>query len=215
VLLAWFLDGWRRGLIRPAGWAVRASLACLALLGVGVALGLLVAGGAVPAPFLEGRRLPGLEAWCGLGAVPVLGAGVAWWYARRQWRGGVVGAVAASAVLFTGALAAWGGSAVDRYKAPRALVRALPADQTRREVRVAAYDYFQPSLVFYCRREVLRLRSDLEVADFLRGPLPSYLFVPARLWEEGLSKKVPGPYRLLRRHYDLYDGCDVVLVTNE
>jgi 4-amino-4-deoxy-L-arabinose transferase-like glycosyltransferase len=214
VLLGWFLDRWRRGLVQPPAWAVRASLVSLALMGLGVGLGLLVIGGSLPVPCLEGRRLPGLERWAALGLVLPAGAAVAGWCVRHQRRAGAVAALAASAVVFVGTLAAWGGSTVERYKAPRALVGALPPDQTRRDVRVAAYAYFQPSLVFYCQREVFRLSEEKEALEFLAGPLPSYLFLPARYWE-GLRKKVTGPHRVLARRHDLYDGCDVVVVTNE
>jgi 4-amino-4-deoxy-L-arabinose transferase-like glycosyltransferase len=213
LLLAFFLDRWRRGLVTVAPWVMPVSLACLALLGVGVAVGLGVAGGALDLPGVHGRRLPGLEAWAGLGAVLLAGAGVAGWCLRRGSPGGLVGAVAASAVLFAAVLGARAVEAVERYKAPRPLVRALPADQTRREVRVGAYGYFQPSLVFYCQREVARFEEERDAIQFLRGPLPAYLFLPADVWV-GLRGRVAGA-RLVARHYDLYDGRDVVVVTNE
>ena len=54
----------------------------------------------------------------------------------------------------------------------------------------------------------------MHALDFLRGPLPSFLFLPARQWE-GLREKVAAPCRLLARRYDLYSGNEVVLVTNE
>jgi 4-amino-4-deoxy-L-arabinose transferase-like glycosyltransferase len=214
LLTARFLDHWRRGLARPPAWTLHGSLACLALMGVGVTAGLLVAGGAVQVSFLRGRSLPGLEAWAGLGVLLILGCAAAVWYARRQCRGRVLSVLTVTAVLFTGVLAAYGGSAVERHKAPRALVEAMPADQTFREVRVAAYEYFQPSLVFYCRRDVPCLESERQAVDFLRGPLPSYLVLPVGKWDE-LREKVGASCRLLARRYDLYTNEEVVLVTNE
>jgi len=143
LLLAYFLDQWRRGLIGvPALW-LRVSLGCLALMGVGVAVGLVIAGDALPIALLRGRRFPGLEAWAWLGGVLLAGAGLGWWCVQRNWRGGVIAAVAGSAVLFTGLLAGWGIQVIDRYKAPRALACMLPADQLQREVKLAAYNYFQ------------------------------------------------------------------------
>jgi 4-amino-4-deoxy-L-arabinose transferase-like glycosyltransferase len=214
ILTALFLDHWRRGVVRPPAWVMKVSLGCLALMGVGVALGLLVAAGVIEVPLLRGRQFPELAAWAGLGAVLVLGAGVAGWCARRGRPAGVVRALALTAAVFAGALGAWGADAVDLYKAPRGLARCLPADQTRRELRVASYVYFQPSLVFYCRREVFRLKNEQEVAEFLQGPLPSYLFVPAGVWGQ-LRPKLDCPYRVVGSHYDLYDGCEVLVVTNE
>src|SRR5262249_38158601 len=86
VLTARFLDRWRRGMIAPPGWVMHASLVCLVLIGVSVALGLMLASGAIEAPFR--RKLPGLETWAAVGIVPVLGAAAAWWCLRRQRRTG-------------------------------------------------------------------------------------------------------------------------------
>jgi 4-amino-4-deoxy-L-arabinose transferase-like glycosyltransferase len=214
LLTALFLDHWRRGLVEPPGWTIQASLAGLVLMGAGVGVGMLIVGGVIHLPPIRDRQLPGLEHWGSAGLLLVLGGVVGWWTLHRQRRDALIGITILTAFLFTGALAAWGGDAIDRYKAPRALVQAIPADQTLREVRVAAYVYFQPSLVFYCQREVACLKADYEAVEFLRGPLPSYLFVHAGVWEE-LQAKVKGPHRVVARHHDLYDGCDVVLVTNE
>jgi hypothetical protein len=78
---------------------------------------------------------------------------------------------------------------------------------------VGCYEYFQPSLVFYCRREVQRLESEGQVLEFLRCPLPVYLFVPAAVWDK-LKEKVREPYHLLAQKRDLYRRCDIVVVAN-
>lgn len=111
-------------------------------------------------------------------------------------------------------MAGWGASAVEAWKAPKALAEALPPDQTRRDVRVAAFAYYQPSLIFYCRREVACLNSQQEAVDFLRGPLPSYLFLPAAELP-ALEAKARRRFRPLTQRHDMYDDCDVVVVTNE
>ena len=91
--------------------------------------------------------------------------------------------------------------------------RAAGAHRPGAEVRVAAFDYFQPSLVFYCGREVQQLFSDRQALDFLRTPLPTYLFCPAETWDR-LAPHAAGPVAPVARHRDLYRGCDVVVVTN-
>ena len=50
--------------------------------------------------------------------------------------------------------------------------------------------------------------------DFLKEPLPSYLIVRADQWR-ALEAKVHEPYRLLGKRRDLYQNCDVVVVTNQ
>jgi hypothetical protein len=189
------------------------SLTCLALMGVGVCVALLIAGDAIHVPLLRGRHLPGLGASSWLGGVLLAGAIGAGWCMRRRWRDGLIGSVAATAIVFAGAIALWGVDTVDRLKAARPLARALPENHLFREVRVGALDYFQPSLVFYCRREVYRPTHEVFALEFLRTPLPVYLFLPAQKWEQ--LKVLAPSARLVARHGDLYEGREIVLVTNE
>jgi 4-amino-4-deoxy-L-arabinose transferase-like glycosyltransferase len=216
VLLAAFLDAWRRGEAEVPGWVLKLSLSCLAGMGVVVVVGLLLAGGVLrgPWPPLRGRHLPGLAVWAPLGGLLLAGAAAGAWCAARDLRTGLIGVVACAGGLFYGALGAWGVEAVDSYKATRPLARALPADQLEREVRVGAFAWFQPSLVFYCRREVHCLGTEDEVRLFLHSPLPRYLFVPEKVWR-AMREKGGLPCRVVARHSDLYSTSRIVLVTNE
>jgi 4-amino-4-deoxy-L-arabinose transferase-like glycosyltransferase len=213
LLTASFLDDWRRGRIALPDWVMPTSLACLAIAGAGVGVGLLIAGDALPFA-LPGRHLPGLERGAWLGGIFLLGAATAGWCVRRGMRGGSVGCVAAAGILFTAALAFWGVNLVDRFKAPRPLVQALPEDHLRREVRVGAIGYFQPSLVFYCQRELHCPQNPVSILQFLYTPLPVYVFVSEEMWGQ-LRAAAPASYRLVARHRDLYNGREVLLMTNE
>ena len=215
LLTGRFLDQWRRGAARPPAWLIGTNLACLALIGVGAVVGLLTVGGVLSVPGLSLRRFPGLGGYAGLGAPLLLGAAAAaWLLLRRASRAAALVAVLASALLFTASAAGWGAGALEAWKAPKALAEALPPDQTRRDVRVAAFAYYQPSLIFYCQREVACLDSEQEALDFLRGPLPSYLVLPAAELP-ALEAKARRRYPPLAERHDLYDDCDVVVVTNE
>jgi hypothetical protein len=172
----------------------------------------LLLGGRHGATLLRGHHLPGLEAWAFLGVVPVAGALVAWAFQRRQARRGVVWACAASCVLFTAAVAA-SATAVEEHKPPRVLAAAIAANQCEREIRIAGYQYFQPSLVFYTRRNVTECITEQQALDFLLSPLQAYLILPAPAWEL-LKTKAPATSREVTRRRDLYKGCEVVLVTN-
>jgi hypothetical protein len=119
-----------------------------------------------------------------------------------------------SAIVFNASLAFWGVNLVDRFKAPRSLVQALPEDHLYREVRVGAIDCFQPSMVFYCQREVQRPENLVCALEFLYTPLPVYVFVSAEMWDQ-LRTFAPLSYRLLARRRDLYTGREVLLLTNE
>jgi 4-amino-4-deoxy-L-arabinose transferase-like glycosyltransferase len=215
ILTGRFLHRWYTGTIRPAAWVLPASLTTLALVGVAVAAGVLTAGGVLPAPRGLGEPLPWLRPWAAVGLVPLAGAAAAWWSLRRDRRGGMIAAVAAAAVVFVGVLGAGAATALEPRKAPRPLTQALPERQLEQELRVGCYDYFQPSLVFYCRRKVDRFETAGDAVEFLRCPLPVYLFVPAPVWDRDVRPLVTGPYRLLGRHHDFYHKCDVVVVTNQ
>ncbi len=214
VLTACLLDRWRRGEVVLPVWVMRTSLVCLALLGVGVGVGLLLASGALRGPVPRSRVLPGLERGAALGLLWLAAAAAAGWCLRRGRPAGLIVSLGVAAVGFSAVAAGWGAAVADRHKAARPLALALPPDETRRDVRIGAYGWFQPSVVFYCRREVYRLDDLWRVLEMLRGPLPAYVFLRAADWD-ALQFFTREPYRLVARHHDLYDGGDVVLVTNE
>jgi hypothetical protein len=124
-----------------------------------------------------------------------------------------VASCAATAVLFVGAAGIHGGITLDAHKAPKPLAQVILDHQPEPEVRIAVFQYFQPSLVFYCQREVKRLENDREALDFLRSPLPAYLVLPAATWDR-LAQRAGDAGRLLARRRDFYRNCDVVVVTN-
>ena len=88
------------------------------------------------------------------------------------------------------------------------------SDSTR-DFRLAACDWFQPSVVFYARREVAKLHGPDEAAKFLAIPTPGYLFIPEPTWNQWVKDKVAVPWRIAARRYDFLKNCDVVVITNE
>jgi 4-amino-4-deoxy-L-arabinose transferase-like glycosyltransferase len=213
LLTAWSLERWRRGNLVLPRWCMHTALACLGLLGFGVGLGLLVAGGSLPVPLVV-RALPGLEKGAVLGIIPFGAALVGWWCLRRSLTTALVTSVAVSAILLTGSLATWGAVAVDRYKAPRPLTEACRTDPSGvGDVRVGCYQYYQPSLVFYSGREVFRFTEASRALEFLQYPVPVYLFTPTTTWRS-LQARAGDSNRIVARHWDLYQNCEVAVVTN-
>jgi 4-amino-4-deoxy-L-arabinose transferase-like glycosyltransferase len=213
ILTARTLIQWGDRHIQPAAWVAATSAIGIALIGVVTSVGLLVAGGTLPVPFAKVQPLAGLEQWAWLGLLLVAGAGAAFACYRLDERVGAVVSVTAAAAAFVGGIAAGPSVALDAHKAPRALVAAtrLATDDT--EALVACLGWFQPSLVFYARREVQKLQ-DLEGAKaFLAQSRPAYLFVPAKLWEQ-IAPQIATPHSEVVRHFDFYRRTDVVVVRN-
>jgi 4-amino-4-deoxy-L-arabinose transferase-like glycosyltransferase len=214
LLTARFLDRWRRGDVAPPRWALYCTLAVLALVGFGTAFGLLAVSGRIPLQPLRGRTVPELELFALLGVIPVLGAAVAVWFLRRERRGEFVTTIAATAVVFLGGLAAWGGMMLNPHKAPRPLVELAAALNRSEDIRIAAFQMeYLPSLNFYCQRDVDHQPTAAAAADFLRTKLPVFLFLPAAAWQE-VERMVRVPCRVLGRRPDLYRRGEVVVVTN-
>jgi hypothetical protein len=150
-----------------------------------------------------------------VGLIPLATAIVMTRALRRGNRPGLVMAAAVGSVLFVGALVAFPPEVVDRHKAPRELVRVSGADDPARDLRLASFDWFQPSVVYYSGREVKVLESPEAVARFLEVPTAAYLFVPEPVWRESLAARVTVPHRVAARHHDFLEKCEILVITNE
>jgi 4-amino-4-deoxy-L-arabinose transferase-like glycosyltransferase len=214
LLLADFLDRWRRGAISVPAWLHAAGLAVMALIGVVAAAGMLIAGGAVELSLLHGKSWPGLEAWAAVGLVPLAGATVAGVCLWRQQRGAYVAALAGTAWCFVLPLAAGGSTALDAFRAPRPLVAEAGALQRGEDVRVGCFQLeFLPSLNFYVQRNVEHQEDEQQALAFLRQELPAYLFLPRADWER-LAAQAPPTARVVGTHREMYRAGEVVVVTN-
>jgi 4-amino-4-deoxy-L-arabinose transferase-like glycosyltransferase len=215
ILTARFLVRWREGELAVPTWVMRVALAGLALTALAVGGGLLVAGGALPVLPSGSRVFPGLGWWAVLGVVPLAAVVVMARAVRAHNRPRFVRAMAVGSVALTALLAAFPPLVIDARKAPRELVRASGVDAAGRDLRLGHLDWFQPSLVFYARREVVELTSPELAAAFLATPTPAYLFVPERTWAELVEAKVPVPTRVVARHHDFLRNGEILVVTND
>lgn len=213
ILTAQFLVGWRRGEITIQRWIMPAALVCLMLVGVVVAGALLIVGGAVSPSLLRDRTIDGLATWAWIGLIPILGAVIGIAFLRRNRRAGVVATMAVCAIGFIGMASALPVAAFNGAKVPKPLVDFAEVRRPDAEIRIAALLYFQPSLVFYCQREVSEIYSLHEAKELLSGPLPAYVFCPANVGEL-LTAQDDGNCRLVGRHRDALRGVEVVVVTN-
>lgn len=204
VLTARLLVAWQDGGVRLRRWVMPVGLAVWAGVGVMTGVGLLVAG----------RLFPGLGSAAWLGLVPVGGAAVGAVFLRAGYRPGVVGTMAATAAAFVGLAVVQVPPILDRYKAPRELVRHSGADTPDRDLRLATFRWFQPSLVFYSGRQIEELADEAAVAEFLAVPTPAYVFVAEPAWGAAAAAMPPG-VRVAARQFDGLRNCHVLVVTNE
>jgi hypothetical protein len=215
ILTARFLIRWRASELRVPGWLMPAGVAGVVVMAVAVAGGLLVADGALGLLPAGARVFPGLRWWALAGAIP-LAAAVTMTRAHRAGdRARFVRAMVGGSVAFTALLAAFAPLAVDAQKAPRELVRASGTDNPNRDLRLARFDWFQPSVVFYAQREVTEIKTAEQVTEFFLIPTPAYLFVPAPTWDSGVQAKVTVPTRIVARHHDFLRNCEILVVTND
>jgi hypothetical protein len=214
LLMARFLDRWRRGVLAVPGWLHPTSLIMLALLGAATLAGLLIVGGTVEVKWLRGRSWPGLEQWAFVGALPMAAAAAAWWCLRRRQRTAFVAILLAAALAFMAPLAAGGSVALNRFRAPRPLVEEAGALQRDQDIRIGCYQLeFLPSLNFYVQRNVEHQTGDQEALDFLGQALPVYLFLPRSDWNR-LAAQATMPHRVVAVHREMYRAGEVVVVTN-
>jgi 4-amino-4-deoxy-L-arabinose transferase-like glycosyltransferase len=214
ILTAVFLERWRQGEARLPSWVMPASLACLAIVGVGLAIGLLVASGLTPFNVTRGRSFPSLAPWALLGIVPIMGSAIAGWFLRNSQRTEMLASVAVSALLLFAPLWAWAIPALNVHKSPQPLAELSGANHRHEDIRVVTWNVDHlPSLSFYVGRHIEVCASEWQVATFLEYPLPVYAFLPAPEWE-ALQPKLNVPCRELGRHEDLYKRVETVVITN-
>jgi len=215
ILTARFLVRWQAGDLTLPRWLLPTSVAGLVLTGVAVVGGLLVVGDAVHVLPANARVFPGMARWALIGIIPLIAAVGMTLALRTGDRARFVRAMAIGAVAFVALAAAFPPLAVDSQKAPRELVRTSGVSDPSRDLRLAHFDWFQPSVVFYAQREVVEMKSPDMAANFFSVPTPGYLFIPTKTWEQLLEAKVTVPTRIVARHYDFYRNCEILVVTND
>jgi 4-amino-4-deoxy-L-arabinose transferase-like glycosyltransferase len=215
IVTARFLDRWRRGWLSLPAWAMGAALVGLMLLGIGVCVGLILASGVGDLAVLRGRFVPGLAAWAWVGAGPLVGGLVAWKHWRQGRSNAVLACLTLAAVVLIAPMAAWGSVAFNHVKAPQPLVALSGAGQTDRDLRIGAWQLEHlPTLNFYVERDVMVVCSEKELAGLLRYPLPVYVFLPARAWEE-CRPATRNLGREIARRPDIYHHEDIAVITNQ
>ena len=218
LLTAWFLASYARRQVSPPRWVMAIATAGVALTGVGLVAGFLLASGVVPLDFKGLRVFPGLEYCAAIGLIPLAAAAVMARAVARDDRRPFVVALSVAAVAVVGLVAAFAVLPVDARKAPKTLVFTSGAYQPGRDIRLATLQYAadNQSLVFYAERRVETLATVAQANAFLAMAHPSYLFVPEPVWREHFEGKPDTPpHRVTASKYDYGRDAVILVVTNE
>ncbi len=215
ILTARFLTRWQLGDLAVPRWVMPVGIIGVAAFGAALLAGLLIASGTLPANLKGLRIMPSLAAWAWIGGVPIAAAAAMAAALAAGRRDLLLASFVAGTIVTIGSLAAFVVPQVDAYKAPKALVLESGAHDIDREARVGSFDYTQPSVTHYVGRKVDRIADAESARRYLAMPLPVYLFVPAKTWDEQLAGRVPTPHRVAARKYDFLRDGDILVVTNQ
>lgn len=214
LLVARFLQRWRTEQLQAPRWLGMACVGSLLLTGVGLALGLAVAGGVGELPIMRGRYLPGLEGWALLGLVPITTAAVCWQFARAGQPSRLIGAIAVAAVVLLTPLAAFASVLFNHYKAPCSLVKQAEVLRLDEDFRIGCWQTEHlPSLNFYVKRNVEHLHDENALRSFFESRLPVYVFMPLSEWRR-LERTMAKSPRVIGRQYDMYHHTEIIVLTN-
>ena len=214
ILTARLLDRWRRRMLELPTWWMRMSVASLVLFGVGLGASVALAGGVGEASFLRGRFFPGLAPYALFGLIPIVGGLIAAWQLRLGKRHAFLAIVTVSAVLLFAPLAAYAGAFFNGFKPARFFAETTEAGRKDLDLQVYSWgaDHL-PSLNFYLRRDVRTLGSGDEVAYHLRSPIPAFIVMPESNAKQ-FRELHPSLGKEAGRHFDLYRGQPLVMLTN-
>ncbi len=174
LLTATFLDRW---MLEPAKFSqtlARGALGSLVLVGVGIMIVM---------PIVAYYLLPGYWPLALIGLVPLLGGIGCLWFFEHGHVPTSVATCAVTSVLFCVTMFGVAAPTVAREQNSQPLIEQATALQGGAP-RVATYDYFVPSLVFYARSPVARYVRPEDVQEFFATSSNAYLVTRADVLEE-------------------------------
>jgi 4-amino-4-deoxy-L-arabinose transferase-like glycosyltransferase len=211
VLIARFIERWRRGDVAIPRWSIILALTCLATIGVAIVAAMVILSGTVP---LSSRyQMEYLGPWASLGVVVILGTVVIGVLVKRGYRLGALATLIGMAVALLAVAAAFAVPGFNVEKSSEPLSRIIRERTQEPDLRLGAFNCFEPSLVFYCHREVIDLDSEEAVLAFLRFPTQVCVVMSTEDWTR-MQKQAGQECHALGQARDLYSNQQLVVVTN-
>jgi len=214
ILTARTLDRWRLRQLEVSPAILMLSWLSLLLVGGITAIGFSVAGGGISIPGAKVRILQGLASYWWIGMFPIMGAVASLLLYRQQKRMQALTWIAASSAAYVGLIAAFPVMAVDQLKAPRSLAQQSGLQSFTSQSNVSAYDYPQPSLVYYLGAKIQKLSDPFSVQRFLSQEEPAYLVIPEETWQK-ISPDAKVATQPIARAYDFYRHEQILVLGND
>jgi 4-amino-4-deoxy-L-arabinose transferase-like glycosyltransferase len=105
LLMAHFLESWQADRASLPRWVMPCAMVGLASVGIGIAVGAMIAGGALLPSLMHGRVIAGMAPWALIGLIPIAGGIVGWRALRHDRRPALIASVSASAISLLGLIA--------------------------------------------------------------------------------------------------------------
>lgn len=143
----------------------------------------------VGVPLATAKLLPGTWylGWAGL--IPLAGGLIAYHYGERQQFTRAAQTFGAASLLFTACLFGIVAVQVNPHQTSSALMSRIFHQTT--QPRIAAFDYFEPSLAYYAGQPVQRIKTPLQAVAFLQDTPASYLIIREK--DLGFFETTVGP----------------------
>ncbi len=203
LISARYLHGWQ--LAPVALGTVTFRNCCRVLAVVGVVL-------MIAAPIAASLLLPGDEWLFLIGAIPLLGASLAYVAAQREQRPRAIRILAVSAVSFVILLVAIAPSRIGLHQDSPKLAEAARYAAGSTDIKLATFNYFSPNLVFYAGQPIQRLRQADEIALFFEQHPHGFLVTRSDKLNRLTEALAKTPLEEVTRHRSFLRNHDLVLL---
>ena len=120
-------------------------------------------------------------------------------------------AMMTAACIFTFLLVSIGSSRLGPYQDTPLFLAEARRSAGQTDVHIGTFDYFEPSVVFYAGRDVTKLNTPRDVADFLTAHPKSFVITRATRFNE-LREVLPISANPISRRRNFLHGYELILI---
>jgi 4-amino-4-deoxy-L-arabinose transferase-like glycosyltransferase len=203
LISARYLYGWQLAPMNMGAATFRNCCRVLAVVGVVLM---------IVAPIAASLLLPGDEWLFLIGAVPLLGATLAYVAAQREQRPRAIRILATSAFAFVLLMVAIAPSRIGLHQDSPKLAEAARHAAGSTDIKLATFNYFSPNLVFYAGQPIQRLRQADEIAQFFEQHPRGFLVTRSDKLNRLTEAMEHTPLQEVTRHRSFLRNHDLVLL---